>query len=291
MPVVRVRQRAFTLIELLVVIAIIAILAAILFPVFAQAREKARQTSCLSNEKQLGLAMMQYIQDYDETFPQGNCQSQPSYTWVTWAWIPGVGWGGQIYPYVKNAQVYKCPDDPTAVIAATATDLTKYPVSYVYNYNLGIPSTLATLNAVSNTVMLAESFGSHANVLNSDERQTAATARDGQLMSPSGTGSDDAFYDSGFGYTGPTKYETGWPNLVTGPDPCPYYHKKDGRHSGGSVYLLADTHAKWLRPTTVSVGVANTVATADQSQWSAGCDLWGTAAGTSVSKWSATWSY
>jgi prepilin-type N-terminal cleavage/methylation domain-containing protein len=63
------KQRGFTLIELLVVIAIIAILAAILFPVFAQAREKARQTSCLSNEKQLGTAISMYVQDYDETYP------------------------------------------------------------------------------------------------------------------------------------------------------------------------------------------------------------------------------
>jgi len=67
-----VRNRsAFTLIELIVVIAIIAILAAILFPVFAQAREKARQTSCLSNERQLGLAVIQYVQDYDQTYPPG----------------------------------------------------------------------------------------------------------------------------------------------------------------------------------------------------------------------------
>ena len=63
-------KRAFTLIELLVVIAIIAILAAILFPVFAQAREKARSISCLSNQKQIGLAVLQYVQDYDEIFPQ-----------------------------------------------------------------------------------------------------------------------------------------------------------------------------------------------------------------------------
>ena len=74
----RVTNRAFTLIELLVVIAIIAILAAILFPVFAQAREKARQTSCLSNEKQIGLAMMQYVQDYDEAFPRNQMIYNPN---------------------------------------------------------------------------------------------------------------------------------------------------------------------------------------------------------------------
>ena len=96
-------RRAFTLIELLVVIAIIAILAAILFPVFAKAREKARQTSCLSNLKQLGLGLVQYAQDYDETYPtyrwgEGNAGQTNSVTW----------WGG-IYPYVKNIQVYDCP--------------------------------------------------------------------------------------------------------------------------------------------------------------------------------------
>src|SRR3954468_16853992 len=83
------RTSAFTLIELLVVIAIIAILAAILFPVFAQAREKARQASCMSNMKQIGLAVMQYEQDYDETVPCGVNM------------YGGNGWAGQIYAYVK----------------------------------------------------------------------------------------------------------------------------------------------------------------------------------------------
>ena len=95
------RSSAFTLIELLVVIAIIAILAAILFPVFAQAREKARQVACLSNTKQMALGIMQYTTDYDELLPvigDGNqCRGR---------------WQFQIYPYVKNGQVYTCPNLP-----------------------------------------------------------------------------------------------------------------------------------------------------------------------------------
>ena len=109
-------RRGFTLIELLVVIAIIAILAAILFPVFAQAREAARKTSCLSNTKQLGLGAMMYVQDYDEMYP---CNS-----WDT-PYIPtadndsrsltypsAVQWPWRIMPYLKNKQIFVCPSDP-----------------------------------------------------------------------------------------------------------------------------------------------------------------------------------
>lgn len=89
-------RRGFTLIELLVVIAIIAILAAILFPVFARAREKARQTSCLSNLKQIGLGALMYAQDYDEILPSGARQE-------------AVAWYDIIQPYIKNKQIFVCP--------------------------------------------------------------------------------------------------------------------------------------------------------------------------------------
>ena len=93
------KKFGFTLIELLVVIAIIAILAAILFPVFARARAKAQQNNCLSNTKQMGLGVLMYASDYDDYFP--------------WAWntLNGLGyhWDTLIYPYVKNVQIFNCP--------------------------------------------------------------------------------------------------------------------------------------------------------------------------------------
>lgn len=101
-------RRGFTLIELLVVIAIIAILAAILFPVFAQAREAARKTSCLSNMKQLGLATLLYVQDYDETFPMNLYFGDTPFPCVYTAWTA-------IIPYSKNTQFYACPSNPTAM--------------------------------------------------------------------------------------------------------------------------------------------------------------------------------
>lgn len=128
-----VRPRSgFTLIELLVVIAIIAILAAILFPVFAQAREKARTISCNSNVRQLGLAVRMYVQDYDERFPFGGWM--PNGNIGTWEWQNTTA------PYIKNKGIFYCPssgdqdEDPSN---PQAWAWNRNPVSYLYNNMLG----------------------------------------------------------------------------------------------------------------------------------------------------------
>ncbi|MDR3707066.1 MAG: DUF1559 domain-containing protein [Capsulimonadaceae bacterium] len=161
------KRLGFTLIELLVVIAIITILAAILFPVFATAREKARQTSCASNLKQLGLAVVQYIQDYDEDLPSPSVATTTSYS-STGQWTCGMGWAGLLYPYVKSRGVYTCPSDSTSLPNSNYSE-----ISYAINLNaagssaggLGIPAgvgyqvphpLVATMTAPAKTVLFCE---------------------------------------------------------------------------------------------------------------------------------------
>lgn len=123
------KAKGFTLIELLVVIAIIAILAAILMPVFAQAREKARSATCQSNLKQLGLAMNMYRTDYDGKFPFGGWNSPQRRVTMDWQ--------NSIAPYVKNKGVYRCPSstefDENDAGGPTAWHWNKNPISYMYN--------------------------------------------------------------------------------------------------------------------------------------------------------------
>ena len=262
---------AFTLIELLVVIAIIAILAAILFPVFAQAREKARQTSCLSNTKQLGLAIYQYVQDYDETLPNG-----------TYLYGSVGGWAGQIYPYVKSAGVFRCPSDifdPRSKENNSSygmnSDLsiggngqgtgTTYPLGGggPITGQLSQAVNLPEMKAPAKTVLLFEVEGNINMDITSYYEQTHPSTKN-YNASPFGQGTPQTFnpsgggtFSSGCGSQGPNdtlKYATGYfgRRPVTGFE-CHWTGPK-GRHSEGANYLMGDTHAKWFRGSQVSAG-------------------------------------
>lgn len=144
-------RRGFTLIELLVVIAIIAILAAILFPVFAKAREKARQASCLSNVKQISLGIMQYAQDYDEMLPI-YAEAGPTVPWPSGS-LGNPYWIVQIYPYVKNVQVFNCPSGDL-VFTGAPTSTTRIGYSTVIS---GIA--LGTVVKPAETAMVGDTDG------------------------------------------------------------------------------------------------------------------------------------
>jgi prepilin-type N-terminal cleavage/methylation domain-containing protein len=257
------RRSAFTLIELLVVIAIISILAAILFPVFAQAREKARQTTCASNEHQLGLGFLQYVQDYDQTFPVG----QTGYT-------DGVGWAGEIYPYVKSVKVYTCPDDPTTnIINGEGFGETDYADSYGFNRNLanaiwvGNPTnTLATLTAPAKTVMLFEIAGYTAPVDN-NHGSIDYYSMVGCLPDGGGDGGADNATQNNPPYV--AHYATGYignPTRTVNPttDAATYGPGETPRHNQGSEFLLADGHVIYAIGTHVSGGPNATSPTSPQ---------------------------
>jgi prepilin-type N-terminal cleavage/methylation domain-containing protein/prepilin-type processing-associated H-X9-DG protein len=230
-------SHGFTLIELLVVIAIIAILAAILFPVFAKAREKARQTTCTSNMKQLGLAFAQYEQDYDEHFTHPD----PWYTAQTW--------GGQIYAYVKSTGAYTCPDDPTNPNANGTV------VSYAFNTNLSWQSgnagyKLSQLTAPSVTVELIEINGAVVNVTDPSEgSNNFANDPPSTFLSASTQGGNTTGISSK--WAGSIN-----PGEVEGPNLSQRGSTQGGTaiHTMGSDYLMCDGHVKYLLPAQVSDG-------------------------------------
>ena len=243
-------RRAFTLIELLVVIAIIAILAALLFPVFAKVREKARQITCASNSRQLGLAIMQYTQDYDEHFMTGSGRDGDR---------NGQGWAGSIFPYVKTVGEYHCADDTTNTVVTTNEMF--YSVSYGFNSNLAGEAktgTLASVAAPATTVMLFEVTNSNADLNSLNEGVGNGNPNpNGDTLSAAGNGLVEPGAPTTLYYTynavvGPIAP----PQLATGYiDGIPNTSKqKDGRHVEGSNYLLGDGHEKWHRPSAVSPG-------------------------------------
>jgi len=265
------RTQGFTLIELLVVIAIIAILAAILFPVFAQAREKARTISCLSNTKQLSLGLLQYIQDYDESSPAG--AQIPVGQVCAGSRMPGRGWAGEIYPYIKSVQVYKCPNDPTQPDTSVSPALV--PCSYALNMYFANAS-IATLNAPSKTVLLFEVVGNVADVTSPNDWRSAAAN--------GGDGGGAGYINYCIPAAGLGKYDTGVMGVPqrfaqAGPwTKTPNY----GRHSNGANFGLADGHCKFFLPSRVSSGY-NGNSDCKQDFGGPGCAAsFGTAAGTNT---------
>lgn len=241
------RRRAFTLIELLVVIAIIAILAAILFPVFAQAREKARQVSCLSNTKQLGLGFMMYVQDYDETYPLGFGRSLTNgWLWnfnhaVPQNWRPlaptdhrlacyPVHWGNSTQAYIKNLDLLACPSGTNVNITSDVPVVPPARVAYTYN-GLLMQYPIAGVASPAQLPMLWEGRGK-ANVIGFALSNPALRC-DGNMdpnscrYQPASTGCTSTFtgtFSAMFVLSG-----TMWV------------------HNGGANFTLADGHSKWRR--------------------------------------------
>lgn len=212
------KRKAFTLIELLVVIAIIAILAAILFPVFARARESARRASCISNLKQMGLAMMMYTQDYDETYPQTYIWVDSDYDYPTGSeWYPEVLYWPQIlYPYHKSTNAFFCPSAP---------EERENPRRLNYGAN-EVLIVLPTANPVKIASVVSPA-NAYAIMDASDLRINPARA-----VSTYGT-----YYLPGMGDAGGT-----CPSTISVNSDC-----NSGRHFGGVNVAFADGHVKWLK--------------------------------------------
>ncbi|HEU4753118.1 MAG TPA: DUF1559 domain-containing protein [Armatimonadota bacterium] len=229
-------RRGFTLIELLVVIAIIAILAAILFPVFAQAREAARKATCQSNLKQVGSALMMYIQDYDEMFPQPGGGGYGSYGqfFITPPTADGnpnpslarlANWANVIQPYTKNFQVLSCPSLVDWPLFGTNFN-PALKINYTYNRLLAWRS-IASVPAPASVFMVVEGWGNQG------------------VVGAAGSG-NPSVEDPAYGPNKPYTYGMSCGMFVGfGGQPFPKYDKI---HSGVLNHLYVDGHVKALKP-------------------------------------------
>ncbi len=254
-------RSSFTLIEMLVVIAVFALLAAVLFPVFSHVQEKGRQTACVSNLHQLGLALSSYTIDYDEQFPTSKIATSDA---------SNIAWAGQVYPHLKNTAVFRCPSDSTASSGSSV-------VSYGLNANLAAASSLAALSAPARTVLLFEVSGDTATITDYAEGQTNGSLP--PQVSASGNGGNGGLANlTGLGSSVPesAQYATGVLDnsaavIVLPPDLDQY--QNPGRHSGNANFLLADGHVKWTAASQVSAGGNATATVSEQSR--TGCQYHG----------------
>jgi len=215
-------RKGFTLIELLVVIAIIAILAAILFPVFAKAREKARQTACLSNMKQVGLAFMTYAQDYDEKLPNPFdyylIVAEGGYTSTGYCdTAHRTRWFVRIDPYMGNTAQQVCPSSPWKTAGGTHAGKNEY--SYGMNWDMA-KGQYNTDTTKCDGMALAEINNPASKIIATDI--TYARGCDAHRLL------QGAIYDNG----NPTFCSLG----------------TDCRHNGGANIAFCDGHAKWMKP-------------------------------------------
>jgi prepilin-type N-terminal cleavage/methylation domain-containing protein len=224
------KRSAFTLIELLVVIAIIAVLAAILFPVFAQAREKARQTACTSNLRQIGLALAQYMQDYDERLPdRRDMKTSLPGGWRPWAsWPPSdprCGWAAVVLnPYTKNMRIWACPSVAGsgmggAIQVKQPITTSPQPATYYWMWRFDRPD---------NPVPLDNLWGKSDLQAVDDLRQ----AQNPQAGNPDGPADVELAVDPYFPRTIPS---------------VPADLKGKAVHMGGRNRLLLDSHLKYFR--------------------------------------------